>query len=424
MELKLLEIGSQTDQLTACTTSLLLGVYTANNQIEALMKLSCQILSAEHALIMFYDEPYLWYWHHPRYLFKACAKHPANDLVQFDTKAQVLDQNHADYDVYTQHLADLGLEAKRLIGIGLQDANQRSMGQAIFFDDQANEFDTTLVSMVQDYIDNMMQYVNLQHDYADLKEQYEQQSSLNFSKNKFFQIIAHDLRAPFHGLLGFSEVLAKERETLDEEGIQDIAEYVYDTAQSTYNLLESLLNWALSEGGRFVYHPINFDIKQSSQIVTDVLGSLAVKKDIRLIDNIAVGTKIYADINMITSVIQNLVSNALKFTSTDGTGQVILSAKQSQQYVEISIQDTGLGMSEAQIERLFEAKITVSNRGTSGEKGTGLGLILCKRFIDLNHGHISVSSSRGKGTTFKVSLPVPSHPHQTLDVQRQTDTSE
>ncbi|MBV7619152.1 HAMP domain-containing histidine kinase, partial [Escherichia coli] len=153
--------------------------------------------------------------------------------------------------------------------------------------------------------------------------------ALNFSKTKFFQIIAHDLRAPFHGLLGFSEVLAQERETLDDSSVQNIADYLYDTAQSTYNLLESLLNWAMAEGGRFIYHPINFKLQQSSQIVCDVLNSLAAKKNIQLINQIDDDIKVYADINMITSVIQNLVSNALKFTPTDGTGKVTLRAEQA-----------------------------------------------------------------------------------------------
>ncbi len=109
--------------------------------------------------------------------------------------------------------------------------------------------------------------------------------------------------------------------------IQNIADYLFDTAQSTYNLLESLLNWAMAEGGRFVYHPINFELKQSTKIVCDVLKSLAIKKNIELIDQVEEGIKVYADINMITSVIQNLVSNALKFTFTDGTGKVILTCR-------------------------------------------------------------------------------------------------
>lgn len=175
----------------------------------------------------------------------------------------------------------------------------------------------------------------------------------------------------------------------------------------------------MAEGGRFVYHPINFALSQSTKIVTDVLGSLAVKKNIQLINQVEEQIKVYADINMITSVIQNLVSNALKFTHTDGTGKVILRAEMQQEQVHIYIQDTGLGMTKNQIDTLFEPKITFSRQGTLGEKGTGLGLVLCKRFIDLNQGQISVQSKEGEGTVFKVTLPAANNSHQVLE-QRQS----
>ncbi|MCE1272779.1 MAG: HAMP domain-containing histidine kinase, partial [Acinetobacter sp.] len=247
--------------------------------------------------------------------------------------------------------------------------------------------------------------LELKVNHDQLKELYEQEAALNFSKTKFFSIISHDLRAPFHGLLGFSEILAKERDTLDESSIQNIADYLYDTSQSTYNLLESLLNWSMAEGGRFVYHPINFKLRQITNIVTDVLKTLAIKKNIQLINEVDENLKVYADMNMITSVIQNLVSNALKFTDIDGSGKVFIQAQTQGNFVEIYIKDTGLGMTLEQIETLFQPRITVSFKGTAGEKGAGLGLSLCKRFVDLNHGEISVSSNEGEGTIFKVVLP-------------------
>ncbi|MDN5526206.1 sensor histidine kinase KdpD, partial [Acinetobacter sp.] len=124
--------------------------------------------------------------------------------------------------------------------------------------------------------------------------------------------------------------------------------------------------------------------------------------------------KVYADINMITSIIQNLVSNALKFTPTDGTGRVIIHASESEAGVHISVRDTGLGMSQTQMDQLFQQSVTASIKGTAGEKGTGLGLVLCKRFIDLNHGQISVDSREGEGTTFNVTLPAATNAHQAL----------
>src|SRR5690606_34136407 len=151
---------------------------------------------------------------------------------------------------------------------------------------QTELFDQDDIATIQQFAVSLVIRIQLNQEHTELKELYEQQCAQNFSKNKFFQIIAHDLRAPFQGLLCFSEVLAQECDTLDEYSIQSIADYLYDNAQSTYNLLESLLTWAMAEGGRFVYHPINYELKQSSKIVCGVLKSLALNKKIELIDNI------------------------------------------------------------------------------------------------------------------------------------------
>ncbi|WP_216938452.1 sensor histidine kinase KdpD, partial [Acinetobacter sp. BY484] len=308
----------------------------------------------------------------------------------------------------------LGVAHQRLVAFNLKSSQGQSLGQVVFFDDQTELFDQDDISTVQQFAKSLVKRIKLNQEHAQLKELYEQQCAQNFSKTKFFQIIAHDLRAPFHGLLGFSEVLAQERDTLDESSIQSIADYLYDNAQSTYNLLESLLTWAMAEGGRFVYHPINYELKQSSKIVCSVLKSLALKKKIELIDNIPEDIKVHADINMITSVLQNLVSNALKFTPVDQGGKVILEAEMEDEQVKITIQDTGLGMTEEQMQNLFKPTLGVSVRGTAAEKGAGLGLVLCKRFIDLNHGQIEVDSKEGRGTTFTVHLPMVTNDHQAL----------
>src|SRR5690606_951852 len=139
------------------------------------------------------------------------------------------------------------------------------------------------IETVKQFAESLVIRIQLNEEHTELKELYEQQCAQNFSTTNFFQIIAHDLRAPFHGLLCLSDVLAQERYTLDQSSSQSIADYLYDNAQSTYNLLESLLTWAMAEGGRFVYHPINYELKQSSKIVCSVLHSLALNKKIELI---------------------------------------------------------------------------------------------------------------------------------------------
>lgn len=411
MRLKLLEMG-QADKLSACKLSLLLGVLNQENSVERFLRIARKLLNVENAIISFVNEPYIWYSNQSE--FKAFLASPNENLhFYFDTHKKI-DSTHPNYAQFSQHLTDIGVDHRRVICFDIQKNEQESLGKVTFFDDKTENFDQENDAFIQDFIQSLIKVIEINSEHELLKELYEQQLALNFSKTKFFQIIAHDLRAPFHGLLGFSEVLAQERDSLDEESVQNIAEYLYDTAQSTYNLLENLLNWAMAEGGRFVFHPINFKLKQSSKIVFDVLNSLAINKNILLVNDIPEELKVYGDINMITSLLQNLVSNALKFTHVDGSGRVCMSAKEISEGIEILIQDTGLGMTESQIEKIFEPEINASFKGTAGEKGTGLGLVLCKRFVDLNHGDISVTSQQGKGTTFKVVLPTAKNTHHAL----------
>ncbi|TCB79909.1 sensor histidine kinase [Acinetobacter sp. ANC 4173] len=401
MNIQLLEIGSETEQLSACRLSLLLGITSSQNQIASFLKLARQLLAVDYAVLQFYNEPYAWVSMQSG--LKAYASSP---LFPSLVRQAYIDERHPDYSIFLTAISTLGLVAQpRLVVLNLQNSEGHSVGHVALFDHQTQAFTQDQIQMLQELFASLMKHIELKIDHAELKEMYEQQSALNFSKTKFFQIIAHDLRAPFHGLLGFSEVLAQERSSLDEDSIQNIADYLHDTTQSTYSLLESLLNWAMAEGGRFVFHPINFQLKQASKIVFDVLNGLAIKKKIQLIDAVPEEIKVFADINMVTSVIQNLVSNALKFTHMDGSGVVKISAEVNEKGVEIAIQDTGLGMTAQQIEQLFQPRLTVSFKGTDGEKGMGLGLVLCKRFVEINQGDIQVQSKEGEGTLFKVTLP-------------------
>lgn len=418
MKLELLEVD-QADQLSACKLSLLLGVFTPKNQIEGFLKSARSILNAESAILGFHHEPYIW--HSSQHGFKALAAKEKVGLLQFFDGQTTLGAQHPNYTQFSCYIKQLGVEHHRVIAFDLKQEDGHSIGQVILFDDAIEPFLEEKLELVHEFANSLIRIIEIRLENDELKELYEQQSALNFSKTKFFQIIAHDLRAPFHGLLGFSEVLAQERDTLDDSSIQNIAEYLNDTAQSTYNLLESLLNWAMAEGGRFVYHPINFELKQATRIVYDVLNTLAMKKNIQLIESTPSHLKVYADINMITSVIQNLVSNALKFTKVDGSGCVYIEAAECADGVEIIVRDTGLGMNQQQIDGLFQPDLQVSLKGTSGEKGAGLGLVLCKRFVDLNNGQIEVISKEGEGTAFKVILPAATNTHQSLMQLKKND---
>ncbi len=403
MAIQLLEL-QQAEKLSACKLSLSMGLNSDQNTLEQFLQFNRKLMQTGTALLAFHQEPYLW--HRCSEKLKAIdtakIKKSLNTLFVND---DLIDHSHSQYPTLIGFLNALKCKAESAIAVHLRHSDQTSLGYLILLDTKVLEFTETQKQLLQEHCKNFMQQLELKLNHDELKELYEQESALNFSKTKFFSIISHDLRAPFHGLLGFSEILAKERETLDESSIQNIADYLYDTSQSTYNLLESLLNWAMAEGGRFVYHPINFKLRQITDIVTDILKTLALKKNIQLINQVDENLKVYADMNMITSLIQNLVSNALKFTDIDGSGKVYIQAQNKGEMVEISVKDSGLGMTDEQIQNLFQPRITMSFKGTAGEKGAGLGLSLCKRFVELNHGEIHVVSKDGEGTTFKVTLP-------------------
>ena len=411
MQLHLLEIG-EADLLSACPVALLLGVFTEDNNLERFLRISRKMLNTKYAILAFEDEPYVWYSDSNG--FKAFHANPNAQLHTYFDNATLIDCHHHNYASFSQHVHDLGAEHQRIVGFDLSPKLKGSLGKVVYFDDEHYEFDAESIELVEDLSDGLMKCLEMSVEASEYKERYEQQAALNLSKTKFFQIIAHDLRAPFHGLLGFSEVLAQERDTLDEAGVQDIAEFLHDTVQSTYSLLESLLNWAMAEGGNFVYHPINFKLNQLVDIVYDVLKSFAYKKNIELSHHVPADLAVYADMNMMTSVVQNLVANALKFTHMDGSGKVSIHAQRVENGIELKVTDSGLGMSATQLEHIFEPQIKFSLKGTNGEAGTGLGLVLCKRFIALNHGEIYVTSKEGIGTVFSIILPAAVNEHQTL----------
>ncbi|MDR7015658.1 HAMP domain-containing sensor histidine kinase [Acinetobacter sp. 3657] len=403
MAIQLLEL-QQAEKLSACKISLSLGLNTEQNLIEHFLQFNRKLMQASTALLAFHQEPYLWH-RCPEKLQAIDSTKIAKSLNTLFVNDDLIDSEHPRYPTLIAFLNTFKRKVQSAIALHLRHPDQTSLGYVVLFDEDAQAFSELQKQLLQAHCVNFMQQLELKFNHDELKELYEQEAALNVSKTKFFSIISHDLRAPFHGLLGFSEILAKERDTLDESSIQNIADYLHDTSQSTYNLLESLLNWAMAEGGRFVYHPINFKLRQITNIVTDILKTLALKKHIELVNEVDENLKVYADMNMITSVIQNLVSNALKFTDVDSAGKVFIRAQSKGDHVEICVKDTGLGMTQAQIKDLFQPRITVSLKGTAGEKGAGLGLALCKRFVEMNLGEISASSKEGGGTQFTVLLP-------------------
>ncbi|MGE8560947.1 MAG: sensor histidine kinase, partial [Acinetobacter sp.] len=207
MKMQLLEIGSETEQLSACKLSLLLGVFTPTNQVEHFLRFSRKMLGAQQAVLAFHNEPYIWY--SSSRSFKAFCSPGETCLSPYFEGQAFIDHQHAQYLNLVQHVSHFGAEAKRYLAFDLRMSDGVSIGQVLFFDLQQDCFAPEDIATVQDFTNSLIHIIELKVDHGELKEMYEQQVALNFSKTKFFQIIAHDLRAPFHGLLGFSEVLAQ-----------------------------------------------------------------------------------------------------------------------------------------------------------------------------------------------------------------------
>jgi len=227
---------------------------------------------------------------------------------------------------------------------------------------------------------------------------------LNKTKDKFFSIIAHDLKNPFHAIIGFSELLRKDFEEMDDQQKISLLELINVSSESAFSLLENLLQWARTQTDKIKYTPENIDICEVIKSNIDFHKISAEKKKIKLKSHIDTHNIVHADKNMITTVIRNLVSNAIKFTKING--RIDIMSSDSEKYLEITISDNGIGIDKDNLDKLFRIDSYYSTSGTLGESGTGLGLIICKEFVEKNGGKINVKSEKGKGCAFTFSLPV------------------
>lgn len=228
---------------------------------------------------------------------------------------------------------------------------------------------------------------------------------LNASKDKFFSIISHDLRSPFTSIIGFAEVMLEDIETLTKDEIKEFTNSIYKSSKNIQNLLENLLQWSRVQTGRIEFNPINFDL---NNLINDVIALFqvnAARKKINLISSVEKNYTVRADKFMIDTVLRNLVSNSIKFTNSGGEIKVNVE-ELSEKELTISVSDNGVGIKEEVIEKLFKIDSHVTTKGTEKEKGTGIGLILCKEFVEKHEGKIWVESKIDEGSQFKFILPI------------------
>jgi signal transduction histidine kinase len=237
----------------------------------------------------------------------------------------------------------------------------------------------------------------------ELKIANKQLTELNATKDKFFSIIAHDLRSPFNGILGFSELLienVKEFETAESERYLEI---INSSAKNTLVLLNNLLFWAKSQTGQINFNPKKIVLASIIQEIIKTSNSVAKIKDISLNYIKSDEIEAYADENMLLVILRNLISNAIKFTNPKG--KINVYTLQNDNFIEIAVSDNGVGMNEETRKKLFDISTNITSPGTANEKGSGLGLILCKEFVEKHGGKIWIESEEGKGSIFYFTLP-------------------
>lgn len=226
---------------------------------------------------------------------------------------------------------------------------------------------------------------------------------LNATKDRFFSIIAHDLKNPFSSILGFARLMVDTSQIFDKQKTEFYAKQIFQSSSRAFELLENLLEWSRSQTGRLRYSPKDIDLSSIIMSSKNAVIGQAKIKDIDLNINVPGEIIVYADQDMISTVIRNLLSNAIKFTHN--AGEVNVNTLALDEFIEVSVDDNGVGMSPEQQTKLFKIDEEIISLGTNNEKGTGLGLLLCKEFINKHGGHLYVSSQPGMGSRFAFTLP-------------------
>lgn len=227
---------------------------------------------------------------------------------------------------------------------------------------------------------------------------------LNTTKDRLFSIIGHDLRGPIGSFKSLINIMISDYDLSDTESVREILTGIQKTSDSTYYLLENLLFWAKSQQNESVFAPEKINLKEIVIKILDLFTEMSKNKEIDILNNIEEDTVVFADRNMLMTILRNLISNAIKFTS--GGKKIQVSASKNEDRYILSVQDEGEGIKPENLKKLFKNTELFSTYGTNGEAGSGLGLILCKNFVEKHNGKIWVESEVGKGTTFNFSLPI------------------
>jgi signal transduction histidine kinase len=240
-------------------------------------------------------------------------------------------------------------------------------------------------------------------DITDLKQSEIELQELNMDKDRFISILGHDLKNPLYTLQSISKLLAENIQEYETAEIEAILKEINQTTRITLDLLEDILKWTKAQSGKIPFNTQKLAFTDIYENIVEVLGSNAISKNIK-INRLASDTLcLVADRDMLLTIMRNLLSNAIKFTHSGG--EINIMAEENSDYVSISISDNGIGIAPGDLDKLFKISKVHTTKGTAREQGTGLGLLLCKEFVEKHGGKILVESEEGKGSTFNFTLP-------------------
>lgn len=247
-------------------------------------------------------------------------------------------------------------------------------------------------------------HLSLKHTREQLKNANDKLLQVIHEKDKFFTIIAHDLRNPFIGISSLSQIMVEQLGSLQLDEMEEYAREIHHASTNAFNLLKNLLSWAKSQTGRMDFVPQHLNVQELITETISFIQEAAILKSIEIESQIAEGLSVFADKEMVATVMRNLVSNAVKFTRAGG--KVLIRCERSDQHIRISVVDNGIGMTSKMVEEIFRIDVSNGRKGTNGEPSSGIGLLLCKEFTERNGGTITVESQPDQGSTFNITLPV------------------
>ncbi len=282
--------------------------------------------------------------------------------------------------------------------------NAKIIGTLQMNDERANVFTEEIIAYFENICLSIGSTLLRKQTEILLKEKNEELEKLNQDKNKFFSIIAHDLRSPFNSIGALCELLKEEVDSNHSSQAKEFANMIKELSDKANGLIKNLVDWSMSQTGKIVYTPLSFDIVSLIKDVAAIYIPIATQKSISIIKILPVSLPVFGDSDMLATVIRNLLSNAIKFTHDKGI--ITISVKKTHDSILVSISDTGIGIPESAIPNLFNIDNKYSKKGTHNEQGTGLGLVLCKEFIQNHGGEIWVESELGKGSNFIFTIPL------------------